>query len=74
MHPDIFAWLKSSNSAKHLLGQLDKTFEQHLCADLDSLIQFAGDSRIKGALRALKFLEKQIHQGTSFCEGNTQFI
>lgn len=39
-HPDFTTWLKSEASAAELLKKLDKTFEQHLAADLDGLLSF----------------------------------
>ncbi|MGZ0655363.1 PD-(D/E)XK nuclease family protein [Coraliomargarita sp. W4R72] len=68
-HPDFFAYIKASDSQKHLLRKLDQCFEQHLCADLDALIHFTDDARLRGALKALKGLLFQIQQDKHFSHG-----
>ncbi|HKK17309.1 MAG TPA: PD-(D/E)XK nuclease family protein, partial [Opitutales bacterium] len=68
-HPDLFQWLQSSNSQKHLLRKLDESFQNHLCADLPALIHFAEDPRLKGALKAIHSLKLHIRQAPRFSEG-----
>lgn len=67
-HPDLFAFIKSSDSQKHLLNQLDRCFETHLCADLDALLKFTNDARLRGALKALKGLQHEIRRAKTFSE------
>ena len=68
-HPDLFTWLKASDSPRHLLKQLDETFQKHLCADLEALLHFAQDARLRGALKALKSLQFEIRKAPTFSEG-----
>lgn len=68
-HPDLFQWLKSSNSKQHLLRALDKTFQKHLCADLDAFMQFAESNRLKGALKALHSLRLRIKEAPQLALG-----
>jgi len=68
-HDDLFQFIKASESPKHLLGKLDDCFAKHLCADLDALLHFTDDARMSGALKALKSLQRQIHQAKTFSEG-----
>lgn len=68
-HPDLFQWLKASDSPQHLLKQFDDTFQKHLCADLDALLHFAEDARLRGALKALKSLQFEIKKAKNFSEG-----
>ncbi|NBB78652.1 MAG: hypothetical protein GVY36_04305 [Verrucomicrobia bacterium] len=68
-HPDLFAYIQATDSSGYLLGQLDLCFEQHLCADLDTLIQFAEKPRLLGALKAVKQLEIEMQQAPTFSQG-----
>ncbi|WPJ96039.1 PD-(D/E)XK nuclease family protein [Coraliomargarita algicola] len=68
-HPDCFAYIQASDSQPHLLRKLDQCFERHLCADLDALIQFTDDARLRGALKALKSLQYSIKQAKHFSQG-----
>ncbi len=59
-HPDIVHWLGNPDKQSELLRKLDKLFEQHLAADLQSLIHFSGnDNEYYAALHlALKAISK----------------
>lgn len=68
-HPELFQFIRASDSQELLLEKLDRCFEEHLCTDLDALAKFADDARLRGALKALKSLHSQIRQAGTFSEG-----
>lgn len=68
-HPDVFTHVQSTDSPDYLLKQLDQCFEAHLCADLDTLIQFAAAPRLLGALKAIKQLQRAMQRRTTFSQG-----
>jgi ATP-dependent helicase/nuclease subunit B len=68
-HADLFNYIQATDSPGYLLRELDRCFETHLCADLDSLIQFSEKPRLLGALQALKQLEQTMQQAATFSQG-----
>lgn len=68
-HPDLFAFIQATDSPGYLLKQLDQCFEARLCADLDTLIQFAEKPRLVGALKAIKQLQLEMQQAPTFSQG-----
>lgn len=72
-HPDIEHWLDSHDAPSELLRKLDKLFEKHLAADLQSLIHFSGYdneyyAELHLALKAIVKLARELSSQSPFAE------
>jgi len=78
-HPDINHWLNSQDDQSDRLRKLDKLFEQHLAADLQSLIHFSGYDNdyyadLHLALKAIAKLARELSGKAPFAESLARIL